>query len=183
MPRLTINPQSEWNDTFFISIKTINGLPIFINDKYFRIILRSLEYCRKNKGIKIFAYSLLINHLHLVFKILENFKVIDFLRDFKHYTATQTINLLSKDKRQNILNQLEKAALAKDDQKYKLWKRDVHPESITSNKFFEEKIHYTDFNPVHHQVVGDIEDYPYASFHNHYCEHEVVFKTDSYIII
>ncbi len=63
-----LKDNQQTSNIIFITIKTINGLPVFINSKYYKVILDSLAFCRKNKGWKIYAYTILLNHLHLVLK-------------------------------------------------------------------------------------------------------------------
>ena len=175
---VTLKETQEAGSLFFLTIKSINGLPILASEKYYKTILDSLDYCRKNKGWKIYAYTILINHLHLVLKIMEGNSLSGTVKEFKSFTAHEILKLLKEDKRYNVLDELRMAAYKTEDRDYKIWRKSCWPETISSEKFLRQKIKYTDLNAMKHGVVEDIENYPYTSYHNHYCEHEFILKID-----
>jgi putative transposase len=53
-------------------------------------IVDSLEFCQKNKGLVIYAWCLMSNHLHMVVKSTNN-DLSGVLRDFKKHTAREII--------------------------------------------------------------------------------------------
>lgn len=175
MPYLKIDPQTEETRTLFITLKIVKDLHIFISRPYFDILLNSLRYCCDNKGLHIYAYTILINHLHLVFWIEEGVIASSLLRDFKKFTANRLLVQLKLDRRKDILEVLRRAAVGRGDRNFRFWKKACHPEGITTDKFLIQKINYVDFNAVKHGVIDDIEKYPYTSYHNHYCKHSVIF--------
>ena len=171
MSQRNIKQSSLIANVFFVTLKTIKGVRIFTNEKYFNVLLNSLLYCQKHKGLKLYAYCLLVNHLHLVFSTESNHPE-KFLQDFKRFTTTQIHKVLKESQRLDDLNKLSYSAINRKNTDFRLWQRAVFPEEIFTQKFLEQKIKYTDFNPTHHQVVSDIEHYPYTSYHNHYCAHK-----------
>jgi len=175
---LTLKEIEKDNNVFFLTIKSIDGLPILLNKKYYQIILNSLEFCQGNKGWKIYAYTILINHLHLVLSILKEFSLSETVSNFKSYTANKILNQLRLDKQSNILDSLHKAANRTKDRKSKLWRRDCYPKAIISEKFLLQKVKYIDLNAKKHRLINDIEKYPYTSYHNHYCHHKVVLAIE-----
>ncbi|UXP33106.1 hypothetical protein N6H18_03955 [Reichenbachiella agarivorans] len=42
---------------YFISFATVYWLDVFVRDRYFDLMLESLDYCRKNKGMEIYSSS------------------------------------------------------------------------------------------------------------------------------
>lgn len=174
MPSITLN--DERYNTFFLTLKIINNIHIFTSKKYFDVIINSLNYCQKQKGMHILAYAILSNHLHLIFWIEELVVLCDLVRDFKHFTANQIIKLLRQDNRQDILMIFNKSANNLLDRNYRVWRRTTHPKLLYSDRFLEQKIHYVDFNAVHHGIVDDAENYPYTSYHNHYCKHGLILN-------
>ncbi len=174
MPSIPLT--DERYNTFFLTLKIIKDINIFVSKKYFDIIISSLDYCQKHKGIHILAYAILSNHLHLIFWMDEEVVLKDVIRDFKHFTAKQIIKLLQKDKKFHTIEIFKEAALDTTDRKCKVWRRTTHPEAIYFDKFLEQKVRYVDYNAAHHGIVEDIEDYLYTSYHNHYCQHETVLK-------
>jgi len=169
-------------DKFFITLKIKNSESVFIDEKYFKVIIESLKYCVNNKGVYIIAYSLLINHLHLVFQIKQGFQASSFIRDFKRHTAKRIIKLLKEDDKQLILLSFQKKCKLKNN-RYKVWKRGCHPVAIFSHEFFEQKVNYTNFNILKHNPKVNIEEYPYTSYHNYYCNHPVLIEIKNSVSI
>jgi len=174
MPSINLN--DEHYNTFFLTLKIVNDLNVFTSKKYFDIILNSLGYCQKNKGMHILAFAILSNHLHLIFWIDEKVVLKDLVRDFKHFTASQILKQLKQDSQEQILKIFNDLASKAFDRNYKVWRRTTHPEVLYSDKFLEQKIKYVDFNATHHNLTDNPEEYLYTSYHNHYCKHEPVLK-------
>ena len=139
-------------------------------------MLDSLQYCQKHKRLKLYAYCLLINHLHLIFSVEQN-NPENFIRDFKRNTTTQTHKLLKQDKELVHLNRLRYITINRKNTNFRLWQRSIFPEEIITQKFLEQKINYVDLNPTHHHITNYIEKYPYTSFHNHFCKHKNMLNT------
>jgi len=62
----------------------VKWIPLFTRKPYFDILLVSLRFCRQHKGLKVHAYVILDNHLHLV---VAGDKLTDIIRDFKSHVA------------------------------------------------------------------------------------------------
>jgi putative transposase len=41
---------------------------VFTRDLYFAIMTESLDHCRKNKGMEIYGYCIMLSHVHLIFR-------------------------------------------------------------------------------------------------------------------
>ena len=55
----------------------------FHKRRYRKIVIESLAFCQKEKGLVINAYVIMSNHIHLICYTREPYKLSDFLRDFK----------------------------------------------------------------------------------------------------
>lgn len=51
---------------YFISTAVIGWADVFTKVVYKDIIVESLRFCQANKGLEIFAWCLMTNHIHLV---------------------------------------------------------------------------------------------------------------------
>jgi REP element-mobilizing transposase RayT len=71
-------------EAYFITITTVGWIDVFtrLNQKY--NIINALNYCQKNKGLEIYAYVMMSNHLHLLCKATNGFVLSDVIRDFKN---------------------------------------------------------------------------------------------------
>jgi REP element-mobilizing transposase RayT len=69
---------------YYLTFTVRNWYYIFDRHNKFQILADSLNYCQENKGVKIYAYVFMINHLHL---IASGIDMIGFVRDFKRHTS------------------------------------------------------------------------------------------------
>lgn len=92
-----IIPEHFNEELYFITTTVIDWIDIFTRPKYKHIIIQSLEYCQKNKGLKIYAWVLMSNHLHAIVSTDSEHSVSDIFRDFKKYTSKQIISELMVD--------------------------------------------------------------------------------------
>jgi putative transposase len=172
-----IQYEKENNDNiYFLTLKSVNGLPIILDKKYFDIILETIKYSILNKGWIVYAYTILINHIHIILKTKKDYILSKSIKEFKSFTGKKIIKKLELDKKFDILDELYVEANIKKDRKIQIWRRSVWPEIIASVEFLNQKVNYIDFNALKHGVVNDIELYPYTSYHNHYCNHDCFLK-------
>ncbi len=66
-------------------------------DKYKDIIAESMRFLVKQNRIKINAFVIMRNHIHLIWQVQENNKKENVQRDFLKYTAHQIKNDLIKN--------------------------------------------------------------------------------------
>jgi len=62
-----------------------------------KLIIDSLQYCIKNKGLIVFAYCLMPSHLHMICKAEGNVSLSDVLRDFKTFTSKNVISQIQEE--------------------------------------------------------------------------------------
>jgi REP element-mobilizing transposase RayT len=55
------------------------------------------EYCQEQKGLTIYAWVLMSNHLHTIVSCEENVKIGDIWRDFKKFTSKKIVSTLEND--------------------------------------------------------------------------------------
>ncbi|MFA5247737.1 MAG: transposase [Patescibacteria group bacterium] len=114
MPPLRINIENE-NSLHFLTLTIIEWIDIFTKPQYFDIIIDSLKYCRENKGLKLFEFVILANHLHLIVKAKEGYKLSQIVSDFKKYTTREILKALQVDNRRYILNLIKNSFSRKKD--------------------------------------------------------------------
>ncbi|WP_422360211.1 transposase [Reichenbachiella sp.] len=69
---------------------------MFPRRQYAQIVVDSLNYCQKDKGLEIYAWCLMSNHLHLIIASKEG-RLSDTLRDFKKYTASTILSSIENN--------------------------------------------------------------------------------------
>lgn len=158
----------DQNAIYFLTLTVVDWMDVFTRKEYKLEVVDSLNYCIKNKGLELYAWCLMSNHLHLLGRIREPYKMSEFLRDFKKFVAKkilasmETENIESRTKW--MLNRMEfRGSQLKRNEKYKFWKSGNHPIFIESTKFFEQKLNYIHVNPVSAMIVDEPEDYLFSS--------------------
>ncbi|MDZ4858948.1 MAG: transposase [Candidatus Hydrogenedentes bacterium] len=66
------------------------------------MIIDSLSFCRANKGLRLYAYVIMENHLHLVAGAPD---LSGVMRAFKGFTAMEIVALAEASGRRGLLNQ------------------------------------------------------------------------------
>ncbi|MEO9887779.1 MAG: transposase [Balneola sp.] len=132
------------------------------------IIIDSLKYCRDEKGLKIYGWCLMTNHIHLIVSAKQGFKLSDILRDFKKYTAKTILKNLQANPKESrrswMLWMFKKAGQQNSNNTtFQFWRQDNHPVEVTSSRFLHQKMEYIHYNPVKEGFCYKPEDYPYSS--------------------
>jgi len=146
----------------------VEWLDVFTRTEYKNILIESLEFCQKNKGLEIFAWCIMTNHVHLIFRSIEGQKPELLLGDFKRFTSNAIIQAIRQNYKESrkewLLEQFEKAGSKSSNvNKFQFWRHDNKPIELWSNKVIDEKINYIHNNPVEEGLVFHPEDYMYSS--------------------
>lgn len=86
---------------YFVTFTVINWIDIFIRGEYRTIVLDSIRYCQKNKGLKVFAWCLMTNHIHLIIRNAGTPTLSDIVRDLKAYTSRHIRKELEAHRQEN----------------------------------------------------------------------------------
>lgn len=159
---------------YFVSFAVVNWLDVFTRKEYIEIILDSLRYCQKEKGMEIYAWCIMTNHIHLVFKSINGQKPGLLLGDFKKFTSKAIVNAIidnpNEQNRTHFLESFIKAGKKSSNVKtYQFWQHHNQPIEIWSNKIISQKIRYVHNNPVAAGYVNKPEEYLYSSARD-YCD-------------
>jgi REP element-mobilizing transposase RayT len=165
---------------YFLTFTVVDWVDIFTRKIYRDVITDSFTYCRQQKGLLVFGYVIMSNHVHCILQARnENLSVI--IRDFKRHTATTFRKLLhepTESRRDWMLKRFEFAARSNGrNNDFKFWQRDNHAMEIVSDKFFNQKLNYIHLNPVRAGLVEKCEDWLYSSARN-YLYMESVMEID-----
>ncbi len=70
----------------FITFAVVEWIDVFTRRSYADIVLDSLRYCIANKGLKVHAWCIMSNHVHMIVSPPDG-NLSDILRDFKKFTS------------------------------------------------------------------------------------------------
>ena len=156
------------NGIYFTTHTIIEWLPVFVEQRYFQIIVDSLKYCQQDKGLHVFGYVIMLNHFHLIAQTDIGFRFQDVMRDMKKYTSKAISNELEKDNQKLLLYVFKKTAESETgDRKYKIWQDEYHPQILYTEKVCRQKLLYMHYNPGRKGFVASPEDWQYSSARNY----------------
>ena len=157
---------------YFISFAVVNWIDVFTRRDYKDIVVDSLQYCQKEKGLELFAWVIMTNHVHLLARAKEGHVLQDIIRDLKKYTSKQLITAIEENNQESrkewMLNAFQFAASKNSNNKnYQFWRQDNKPIEVWSNNVIDQKLDYIHENPVEAGFVDHPEDYIYSSARNY----------------
>ena len=77
----------------FVTFTVHQWADVFTRRDYSDILINSLKFCQKEKGLMIYGWVIMSNHIHLIIQSNQT-PLSDIIRDFKKYTATQIVNAI-----------------------------------------------------------------------------------------
>ena len=85
-------------ELYFTTTTVVDWVDVFTRPLYKHILIESLSYCQKNKGLDIYAWVLMTNHLHMIIGTHDdNTTISDILRDFKKFTNKRIIESITNN--------------------------------------------------------------------------------------
>lgn len=160
----------DQSKAYFVTCTVVKWIHIFDDKTYRNLVIDSLIYCQQNKGLTVFAYVIMSNHIHLLVRS-ENDDLSQIICDFKKYTSKKIIELLQTESNNSgkpFLNIFKfEASKHSRNKTYQVWIQNNHPIEVYSNKFIKQKVDYIHNNPVKAGLVDKPEDYLFSSARNY----------------
>jgi REP element-mobilizing transposase RayT len=155
----------------FVTSTVVGWVDVFTRKCYADLILDSLKYCIKEKGLNVHAWVIMSNHIHLIISSNEK-SLPDIMRDFKKYTSYAITKAIAENngesRRAWMLNLFRFAGKSTGIKEYKFWQSDYHPVQLCTNKMIQQRLKYLHENPVRAGIVRRPEDYTYSSALDYY---------------
>ena len=145
----------------FVTCTILNWLPIFTRQESVELIMQSLKYLQREENLKLYAYVILENHLHLV---VQSDDIQKSMRHFKSFTAKEILKLLQRENAETLLKQFifyKKAH--KKDRTYQIWQEGYQPKLMQTDTMMIAKIKYIHENPVKRGYVDESKHWRYSS--------------------
>lgn len=153
MPSVRV-PRPLNDGLFFVSCTVRRWYYLFDRHGRWDILGDALAHCCRAKGLQVYAYVFMINHLHMIVQAPD---VAGVLRDFKKHTARELMdNVRRTEPPVAALFGLEAGGFA-------VWQRTNMPKGIETERFFEQKKRYIEMNPVRHGYVASPEHWVWSS--------------------
>lgn len=152
---------------YFLTFTVVDWVDVFTRPVYKHILLDSIRYCQKEKGLELYAWCLMTNHIHLIASAQEGKNLADVLRDLKKFTnkaIIRAIELEPESRRKWLLDRFAFAGTKDPKIKYyKFWQEGSEAKELLTNAFTDQKLEYIHQNPVRAEIVTDPAHYLYSS--------------------
>ncbi|MEZ5001577.1 MAG: transposase [Chitinophagales bacterium] len=152
---------------YFLTFQIVGWIDIFSRKEYRDIVVDSFNFCHKTKGLKIYGWVIMSNHIHCILSSPEG-KLSDTIRDLKRHTSKfilESVDSTKESRRDWMLHQFKYyASRHTRNENYQLWTHENHPiEIVLSSNMFDQRLNYIHENPVRAGVVELPEEYLYSS--------------------
>jgi putative transposase len=156
----------------FVTFAVVEWVDVFTRKEYKDILIESLKHCQKEKGLVIYAWCIMSNHIHLVVAA-RNQDLSDILRDFKKFTAKQVIKAIQESKIESRKDWMlrvfkNEGATNSRNTDNQFWRQDNQPKEMYSEHFIKQKLAYIHNNPVEEGIVDKAEEYLYSTARDYY---------------
>lgn len=156
------NPRKmELNQLYFFTATILGWKNLLSPDKYKDIIIQSLQYLSEKQKLKVYAFVIMPNHIHLIWELLsKNGKEMPHA-SFMKFTSHQFL----KDLRichPKVLPHF----VAKDQGRfYQFWQRNSLPVWLYTTEVIEQKLDYIHENPIQEKwsLATETKHYHYSS--------------------
>ena len=145
---------------YFFTASILDWVPLLRKKEFKEIILDSLNYLVRLGKVKVFAFVIMPNHIHLIWKIQEDV-CQNIQLSFMRFTS-QKLKFTLQD---NYPLHLERFKVDKKDRKYQFWQRNPLAVMLYTRKILEQKLDYIHTNPLQERwnLAKFPEEYYYSS--------------------
>ena len=166
----------------FVTTTVVDWVDVFTRMQYKQIVVDSLQYCQQNKGLIVYSWVLMSNHLHMMVSIKPELHEYDYnrytqllsgvMRDFKKFTSKRVVEAIKDNPQESrkewMLDRFRfSGANDKKIKEYRFWQEGYCEEEVFSAEFMRQKINYIHQNPVRQGIVAHEEDYLFSSARNY----------------
>lgn len=160
-------------EVYFITFAVVEWVDALSRPLYKDIFIDSLKYCQQSKGLIIYAYVIMNNHVHLIASAAEGHNLSDILRDLKKFTSKKIIkaieeNIQESRKRWMLWIFSSNGQRNSNNQIYQFWQQDNHPIHLDTAEKASQRLNYLHNNPVDECIVEEAQHYIYSSANCYY---------------
>lgn len=83
--------------SYFLTLTIVGWIDLFSRQIYRDILLDSLRHCQQHKGLLLYAYVVMTNHVHLIAATEEGHDLVETIRSLKKHTAKKLLKAIEKE--------------------------------------------------------------------------------------
>lgn len=168
------------NKVYFYTATIVEWKHLLKEDEFKEIIIQTIKYLSEQQVIKVYAFVIMPNHIHLIWHIIAmNGKEMPHA-SFMKFTSHK---FLEKIRKENPVLLTDYVVQSKN-RIHQFWQRDPLAIELYTRKVFEQKLNYIHNNPLQERwsLAENAADYKHSSakyyetgiddfgFLNHYAE-------------
>ena len=165
---------SKDSPAYYLTSVTKDRLPVFRTAEIARLTCRAIDEARLSAGFLIFAYVVMLDHLHLVTNNARSTK--ETHRFINGIIARRVIDHLKEIGAQSSLDKLS-IPTHSDGSQYSLWQHHPDTRLLWSEQMLWQRIQYTHLNPVRAGLADHPNDWKWSSariLHGRRCDVEPI---------
>ena len=154
----------------FVTFTVIHWIDVFIREEYRNVLLDSIVYCQKNKGLEVYAWVIMTSHVHMIVGTNGAQKLEHIIRDLKSHVSLKIRKILenkeevAESRREWMLWMMERAGSKNGNNVgFQFWQQHFHPIELNTNEIIDQKLDYIHNNPVEAGFVESMEMWKYSS--------------------
>jgi putative transposase len=154
--------------TYFVTSTVTGWVDVFTRQRYRDIVLDSLSFCIRQKGLTVHAWVVMSNHLHLIASVSDEAYLSNVLRDFKSFTSKAILHSIATEAGESrkewmlaLFGTAGKMNAANTG--FQLWQNGNRAVSLYSPAVLKQKLDYVHNNPARNGLVALPEHYLYSS--------------------
>lgn len=159
----------HFGEPTYVTMTIAGWQEVFTRRVYQQIIIDNLNFAVEKRGLEIYAYVVMPNHIHMIANSESNLGQI--VRAFKTFCAHQIIEEIKTNEQpsraERFLNSFRYHSRLDDRVEHQIWIHENRPITIYSNKFFEQKRNYIEMNPVEAGFVDEPHYWRLSSANEH----------------
>ncbi len=149
---------------YFVTFTIVEWIRVFDIEANINIVLESIKFCQQHKGLEIYAWVIMPNHLHLIIGRNGEQNLSQIIRDLKGYTSREIKKSLEKNSGSLMYQILEQSGtLNSRNKNFQLWQQHNHPIEMSTDFMFDQRVNYIHANPVKAELVTFPEEWKWSS--------------------
>ncbi len=148
---------------YFVTFSVGDWLPVFASEAAFRIVTDSLNFCHREKGLRINAYVIMPAHFHAILfhQSFDAHELEQVVTDFRKFTGRQLCEFSEQHMPACFSETFREAS--GEDRDRRFWQPSRHPEQIETESFWQAKLDYLHENPCRKGLAVRAGDWRFSS--------------------
>lgn len=158
----------DHQEPHFITFAVVEWVDALSRPYYKDIVVDSLAHCQKEKGLTLYAYAIMSNHVHLIASAKEGHNLSHILRDMKKFTSKKIVAAIKDNPQESRKRWMmwiftSNGAKNSNNKGHQFWQQDNKPIELSTPQMLEQRLDYLHNNPVVEGLVAEPQHYIYSS--------------------